>query len=125
MKTKTLLISLLLTLGASLAAPTWADGVIRVVGVQTDNLDAYVAQIERGRAILESLNSPGQIRVLVASYAGPNAGNVVVTVEYANMVELAQDEAAGMASAEYRAWIAGLDEIRTIVSDSIYRDITP
>ena len=125
MRTKILLISLVLTLGSWIAAPAWADGVIRVIGVETDDVSQYVQQIERGTAILARLNSPATIRVLVAAYAGPNTGNVVVTVEYASMTELAEDEARGLADNEYTAWLAGLDDIRTIVSDSIYRDISP
>ena len=125
MKSRILISTLFVILGPWIAAPGWADGVIRVVGVETDDVSAYVEQIERGTAILERLNSPGTIRVLVAAYAGPNAGNVVVTVEYASMIELAEDEARGLADDGYVAWVAGLDDIRTIVSDSIYRDISP
>lgn len=125
MRTKILLISLLLTLGSWIAAPAWADGVIRVVGVETDDVSQYVKRIEQGTAILAGLNSPVTIRVLVAAYAGPNTGNVVVTAEYASMAELAEDEARGLADEEYTTWLAGLDDIRTIVSDSIYRDISP
>ena len=125
MRIKILLISLVLTLGSWIAVPAWADGVVRVVGVETDDVSQYVKQIERLTAILERLNSPATIRVLVAAYAGPYTGNVIVVVEYASMAELAEEEARGLADEEYTTWLAGLDDIRTIVSDSIYRDISP
>ena len=125
MKTRILISGLLLTLSPWIAAPGWADGVIRVVGVETDDVSAYVQQIERGAVILERLNSPATIRVLVASFAGPNAGNVVVTVEYASMIELAENDAIASADDEYQSWLVGLNDIRTIISDSIYRDISP
>ncbi len=125
MKLRILVSSLIVTLGFCIAAPGWADGVRRVVVVETDDVSAYVEQVARGGAILERLNSRATISVLVAAFAGPNAGDVVVTVEYASLLELAEDDAMASADGEYRAWLAGLDDIRTIISDSIYRDITP
>ena len=41
------------------------------------------------------------------------------------MIELAVSDALFEEDEEYLAWLTGLDDIRTIVSDSIYRDITP
>ncbi len=125
MKLRILVSSLIVTLGFCIAAPGWADGVRRVVVVETDDVSAYVQQMERGMAILERLDSPATIHVLVAAYAGPGTGDVVVTVEFASMIELAESDAMTAADGEYQAWLAGLDDIRTIVSDSIYRDITP
>ncbi len=125
MKLRILVSSLIVTLGFCIAAPGWADGVRRVVVVETDDVSAYVQQMERGIAILERLNSPATIHVLVATFAGPGTGDVVVTVDFASMIELAESDALFAEDDEYRAWLAGLDDIRTIVSDSIYRDITP
>jgi hypothetical protein len=125
MKTKIQLSVLILAISTLFSAAVWADGVIRVVGVETNDVAAYVQQIARGQVILRRLNSPGTIRVLTAAYAGPNAGNVIVTIEYASMIELAEDEARGLADEGYRNWLAGLASIRTIVSVSIYRDISP
>jgi hypothetical protein len=125
MKTKIQLSVLILAISTLFSAAVWADGVIRVVGVETNDVAAYVQQIARGQVILRRLNSPGTIRVLTAAYAGPNAGNVIVTIEYASMIELAEDEARGLADEGYRNWLAGLASIRTNVSDSIYRDISP
>lgn len=108
-----------------IALPASAQGVIRVVVVEPDDVAEYVEQIEEGRAILDRLNIPATVRVLQAGYAGPNAGNVVVTVEYEDIVALAESEVRALSDEGYQAWLAGLDEIRTIVSDSIYRELSP
>jgi hypothetical protein len=39
------------------------------------------------------------------------------------MVALAEAEAKLRADKDYATWIKGLDKIRTIVSDSIYREL--
>jgi hypothetical protein len=119
------LTGLVIAVGSSFAAPAWAEGVTRIVQIQTPDISAYVQQIKLGQAILKQINSPATFRVYVATYAGPNAGDLIVSVGYDSIVLLAQDEAREMASPEYRAWIVGLDKMRKIVSDSIYRDITP
>ena len=58
-----------------------------------------------------------------ASYAGTDAGAVVATIEYPSMAALAEAEMKLRADKDYVAWVKSLDKIRTIVSDSIYREL--
>jgi hypothetical protein len=58
-----------------------------------------------------------------ATYAGPNAGSVAAVIEYPSMTALAEAETKLRGDKDYVAWIKGLDKIRTIVSDSIYREL--
>ena len=58
-----------------------------------------------------------------AAYAGPEAGTVVATIEYPNMAALAEADTKVRADKDHLAWIKGLDKVRTIVSDSIYREL--
>lgn len=99
--------------------------VLRVVVVETRDADAYVKEIERGRAILKRLDSSGVIRVWRARFAGPDAGNVVVSLEYPNMAAFARDDSKAAADSEYQAWLKGLDKLRKIVSDSLYSELKP
>lgn len=99
--------------------------VSRVVVVETSDMKAYVQEIEKGKALLQRAGSPAQIRVWRARFAGPNAGNVVVTVEYSDMVTFANDDKKMAADAEYQAWLKGLDRVRKIVSDSLYEEARP
>jgi hypothetical protein len=113
---------------AAAADPTSADGaagptVVRVLVVQTDNLDAYLKEIERGRALLKRLEIPEVIRVFQARFAGPEAGAVVVTVEFPSMAALAEAEVKTAADAEYQTWLKGLDKLRKIISDSLYNEL--
>jgi hypothetical protein len=98
---------------------------LRVVTVHTDDVGAYVKEIERGKAILKRLDSHGIIRVWMARYAGDASGTVVVSIEYPNLETLAAEETKISADAEYTAWLKGLDKLRKIVSDSIYYEMKP
>jgi hypothetical protein len=105
--------------------PLAADTVARVVVVQTDNADAYVKELERGKSILERLQSPGKIRVWRARFAGNAAGSVIVTVEYPSLAAIADDDAKDAKDPEFQTWLKGLDKIRKIVSDSLYTELKP
>jgi hypothetical protein len=93
---------------------------LRVVVVKTDNVAAYAKEIENGKALLKKLESPAAIRVWRAVAAGPNAGQVVVSIEYSDMVAYAVDYQKVMGNPEYVAWLKGLSKLRTILSDSLY-----
>jgi hypothetical protein len=110
-----------LLLAAPLAA---ADRVVlRVLVVKTDNPDAYVKEIDRGRELLKKLGTTQTIRVWRARFAGEHAGSIVVSVEYPSMASMAKDEAAIEANPEYIAWYKSLDKLRTVVSDSLYTEM--
>lgn len=99
--------------------------LLRVVVVHSDNVDAYVKELARGQEILKKMQSAATIRVWRARFAGPNAGAVVVSVEYPNIAALAADDAKIAATTEYRDWIKGLDKLRKIESDSLYEELKP
>ena len=113
---------LLLVCVASSAAFAQKATVLRVVVVKTDDPATYAQEIEKGRQVMKSLGIQGQTRVLQARFAGPEAGAVVVSIEYPNMAAFADAVAKTNASSEYQAWLKGLDKIRKIVSDSIYTE---
>ena len=107
-------------------APAWAapGTVLRVVVVESQNPAAYVAEIERGRALLKAKGSQIEIRVWRATYAGSEAGTVVASAVYPSLAALAEDNAKLSSDPELRAWIQGLDKVRKIVSDSLYTELT-
>ncbi|MGB8327925.1 MAG: hypothetical protein WCE48_10145 [Steroidobacteraceae bacterium] len=113
-----------LTAGVAFAWDAQAN-VLRVVTVRTDNYSDYVKELERGKAILKRLGSSAVLRVWRAHFAGPNAGSVVVSIEYPSMVVLAQDEAKAYADPEYTSWLSGLASMRKVVSDSVYDEMKP
>jgi hypothetical protein len=96
---------------------------LRVVVFQAADADGYLKSIEQGRALLKSKGSTGTIRVWRARYAGPEAGAIVVSIEFANLEALAKDDAMMAADPEVRAWLQGLDKLRKVVSDSVYLEM--
>lgn len=113
-----LVISLLA--GAAVEAAT-----LRVVVVQPTDVDAYVRAIEQGKALLKSKGSQGTIRVWRARFAGPDAGAVVVSIEFPNLEALAKDDARFATDPELKSWLQGLDKLRKVVSDSVYNELAP
>ena len=91
--------------------------------VKTDNPAAYAQALEEGKEIMKKAGVAANTRVYQASYAGPDAGAVIAAIEYPSMVALAEAETKLRADKDYVAWIKGLNKIRTIVSDSIYREL--
>ena len=117
-------VTLVLFLGISSAAfAQQKTAVIRVVIVKTDNPSAYVEALEKGKEIIKKAGISANIRVYQATYAGPEAGTVGAVIEYSNLQALAEADAKLRNDKDYVEWIKGLNKIRTIVSDSIYREL--
>ena len=117
-----LLIVLGMMLGMSQAAHAQKTTVLRVVRVQTDDMAAYLQGLERGKSIMKKMGLTQQIRVWRAQFAGPDAGSVVVTIEYPDMASFAAAEAKTSADPEYQEWLKSMLKVRKVVSDSIYRE---
>lgn len=96
---------------------------LRVVVVQTTDAAAYVKALHDGQAMLKAKGSTGTIRAWIATYAGPETGAVIVSVEYPSLEALAKDAAMMRSDADLRAWLASLGKLRKIVSDSIYEEL--
>ena len=112
-----------LLLGSASAALAQKTTVIRVVIVKTDNPAAYAAALETGKDIMKKLGLTVTIHVYQATYAGSETGSVAASIEFPSMQALADGEAKLRADKDYQAWIKSLEKIRTIVSDSIYREL--
>jgi hypothetical protein len=100
-------------------------GTLRVVVVEASDVGAYVKALEDGKALLKKKGSPSEVHVWLARYAGPNAGSVVVSIEYPSLEALAKDDTMMRSDAELSAWLERLSKIRKIVSDSIYEELKP
>ena len=120
-----ILVGLLVFIGSSALALAAEPVVLRVIVVQTDNLDGYLKELDKSQPMRKRLQSPAVIRAWRARFAGENAGAVVVSVEYPSLEAMARDEAKGAADPEWSAWLKGLDKMRKIVSDSLYTELKP
>ena len=65
--------------GNAFAANT---GWLRVINVKTDNVAAYVQELDKGRAMMKRLGVNVTTRIWRATYAGPNTGMIVVSQEF-------------------------------------------
>jgi TRAP-type C4-dicarboxylate transport system substrate-binding protein len=115
--------TLVLLLGMSSAAFAQKTTVVRVVVVKTDNPAAYAQAIEAGKEIMKKAGVSANVRVYQAGYAGPETGAVIAAIEYSSITALAEAETKLRADKDYIAWIKGLDKIRTIISDSVHREL--
>jgi hypothetical protein len=122
-KTAFAFVVLTLMLGMSSAAFAQKTTVLRVVVIKTDDVSAYLQQLEKGKEIMKKLGVIQQIRVWQATFAGPNAGSVAAAIEYPSMAALADADAKTRADKDYQAWLKETSKIRTIESDSIYREL--
>jgi hypothetical protein len=112
-----------LSMGFAATALAGSSVVLRVVTVKTDNAAAYVQEIDKARQIIKRLGLSVQTRVWRATYAGPNAGTVIVSQEYASLAAFADAMTKANADPEYSQLIKGLDKIRTVQSDSLYSEL--
>ena len=118
-----ILVSLLFAVSLVVFAPLVEATALRVVTVETTDSAAYMQEIEKGKALFKKLGSPAEMRVWRGRFAGDDAGSIVVTIEYADLAALAKDEALLYGNAEFQAWIAALDKMRKVLSDSIYYEM--
>jgi hypothetical protein len=93
------------------------------VKVKPGRLDDYVARIEKLRKISERLGTSNTMRVWQATAAGDATGTVVVGVIYKDLVSYAADSTKIQADPEWQKLVAGLDDLRTIVSMGLARNI--
>ena len=124
MKAKVFAFAALLLVSSVFALDAHAT-VLRVVTVQTDNVEAYVQELGRGQALIKKLGGSAIIRVWRARFAGPDAGAIVVSLEYPDMTTFANDEKKVTETAEYQAWLKGLAKVRKVLSDSLYDELKP
>ncbi len=132
-KTRTILIpsAMALVLGASLiAVPSKAiasDRVLQVVAVQVEpgELDTYLGKIKQLNEITKRLGTQGTTRVWRATLAGDATGTVVVGLEFPSLAAFAETSKKLQADAEWQKLIDSLAGIRTLVSQSLYEEISP
>lgn len=96
--------------------------VLRVLVIKTDNLAGYIQELDKGQALLKKLGVQETLRIWQARFAGPEAGSVVVSIEFPNMAAFVDSDNKTSASAEYKEWLKGLEKVRKIVSDSLYTE---
>lgn len=104
------------------------QAVLRVVSVKVrQGVDPFIGELERGRRILRRIGVEATIRAWLATYAGPETGTILLTLEFADQPAFYRSqEAFGRAPGdeEFREWSRRLPELRSVLSDSLHIELT-
>jgi len=119
----------LASIGTGLARSATAahhEPVIQVVTVQVEpgQLEKYRGEVKKLVGVMERLGSKGTIRMWQTTAGGPDTGNMLVGVEYPDAAAWAADSAKLADDAEWQKIMSGLPAMRTVVSTSIWRDVS-
>lgn len=119
--------AILMVMGMPRISAAQQENVLLVVAVQVESgqLDKYVEQVSKFNAIAKRLNASASLRIWEATVAGDATGLVVVGVQYPNLVAYAAASGKLSADSEWQKLVGGLDDIRKIVSTTMYRELTP
>ena len=104
-----------------------AETTLQVVTVKVKpgKMNAYMAAIKKLNGIMDRLGVKATVRTWRATMAGDATGTVVVGLEHADLAAFADANAKMQGDSEWQKTIAGLDGIRTILSSSLYEEVTP
>ena len=124
---RTLIATLVFALCTLVPATTLADGhtTLRVVAVSTDDVGDYVDELKKGKAMISRIAPKMEMRAWQATFAGEETGRVIVALEYpGSLAAFASAWEKTLADKKIAAWLAGLGDIRELISDSIYRELS-
>lgn len=96
-----------------------------MVRVNPGQLANYVAKVGELEKISDGLGLDMTTRIWQARVAGQAAGNVVVGILHKDLNAYAANTTKLQASEDWQKLIAGLDDIRTIVSTGLSRNVGP
>jgi hypothetical protein len=113
-----------LALVSAVALP--ASTTLRVIAVQTPDIKTYRHELENLQSEFKKEGLPVTLRVWRATYAGPDTGTIIVTVEVPDLATLAKIEDAVLKpSSSLGATMKRIEAIRKITSDSLYEELSP
>ena len=124
---KTLIAAVLFAVTTALSAATYADGhtTLRVVTVSTSDVEAYVAELGKGKQMMAKLTPKMVMRAWQATFAGEETGTVIVSLEYPGSTSaFAAAWEKTLADKKMADWLKGLGDMRELVSDSLYRELS-
>ena len=104
-----------------------AQPVVQVVTVKVNpgKLEQYRLELKKVRGVLTRLGSKATMRVWNTTMGGTDAGQILVGLEYPDQAAWGADSGKLQADAEWQKIQVGLAGIRTVVSNAVWRDISP
>jgi len=123
-----LILSILAATGLALgsAVALSASTTLRVIAVQTSDIKSYRHEVDILQGQFKKEGLPVTLRVWRATYAGPDTGTIIVTVEVPDLATLAKVEDAVLKpNSALGATMKRIEAIRKITSDSLYEELSP
>ena len=108
-------------------AAVTANSVLQTVTVRVKpgQLDDYVERVDALQKVSDRLGVTSSMRIWQATLAGDATGTVVVGLIHPSLAAYADNTTKMQGDAEWQKRIAGLDDIRSIVSTGLARSIGP
>ena len=114
-------VGLCTSVGAFAADPS----VLRVIAVQTEDVPAYVREVATLQSLYKKIGMPVTLRVWQATFAGPNTGAVIVSIEVPNLATIAKLRETMTGNADIAAEMKKISTMRKILSDRLYDGLAP
>jgi hypothetical protein len=115
-----------MTLALGSTAALAGSTTLRVIAVQTSDIKTYRHELDTLQGQFKQEGLQVALRVWHATYAGPDTGTLIVTVEVPDLATLAKvEDAVKKPNSALGATMKRIEAIRKITSDSLYEEITP
>jgi hypothetical protein len=111
-------------IGLTASMPAAADStVLRVLVVQAPDVAAYIKEVQNLTALYKKLGQQVTIRAWRATYAGPDTGAIIVSIEVPNLAALAKLNDTVQTNQDVGAEMKKIVGLRHVVSDSLYESL--
>jgi len=123
-----LILSILAVMGLALASASAlpASTTLRVIAVQTSDIKTYRHEVDTLQGEFKKEGLPVTLRVWRATFAGPDTGTIIVTVEVPDIATLGKiEDAVSKPNSALGATMKRIEAIRKIASDSLYEELSP
>jgi hypothetical protein len=111
-------------IGLIVSMPAAADSsVLRVLVVQAPDVAAYIKEVQTLSALLKKLGQQVTIRAWRATYAGPDTGAIIVSIELPNLAALGKLNDTVQTNPDAAAEMKKIGGLRHVVSDSLYESL--
>lgn len=124
-QTLALLLGMALGVGFSASASA-EEAVLQAVAVRVSpgEMDEYLSRVKKLQGMMDRLETGSSMEVWQVTAAGPGTGTTLVVLEYPSLVGYAEGTVKTQEDEELQELIGDLDELRTIQSSSLYRQVS-
>ncbi|MCP5060237.1 MAG: hypothetical protein GY937_26350 [bacterium] len=115
------LLGLGISFGLVVSTGAWAQAVLQSVTVRVNpgQMSTYLERVAALQGTMDRVGSGGKVQVWNATVAGTATGNTLVTVGHSSLAAYAETTTKMAADPEWQKIFAGLDDIRTVVSNGL------